>query len=841
MFEKFRNYITIAIVLTLPFLGYNFLSNGANNYFVKSYLDALISAENTDISTNISERINHRIDMHKQFAHSFIGVKVIDKHRDFFEKHIQQYMQRHPAIISMRIIDSLGNVVAASQNANRLQILIDDQFKEIYRGAKIYNISTSSDNKTLIFSSRLAINVSVNPEENKAEYLFLFVEENWDTIEKVIKQKDGKAAPRFLYICSPSYVSRYITMRETYGKYYAKFGSDLGLNLNKNLYDQYKAGQVHSGISHMNVDRHSFVTDTQQIVLDQQLSGPPLYTIVAYSSDIITKLSDKKTDQLLICVFIMIYLLCALLIMRKYHAIQVKTSIVENINASMPLSLVSFHHDTGVIESINNKAMQLLMLPEEKVSTTNCWEFFVREDERNYIMDAVKSMITINDYEVLLRTIEGRTFFATVSVNSAIMNQKTIITMSIVDVTQRKEVEKKLANNAIELEKEVKERTRVFAQKLEESNTLNNMLLEEKTHAERENSMKSRFLTGVSHELLAPLHAIMGYSDILKGEAIHRKDDVSAADLSKIISASQHMIGIVESLSQVSLITSGKTHILLQATPVDQLLQDIDSIAMPIMTENDNSLVIQANDNIGIMKTDITRLKQILLVAVHNAANATQKGYITISAQPIEEDVTSFIEFLVEDNGNGMPEERIQEINQALSTNFWEEEQNGFDTDTESQQILGYGLYNARKLCQILGGSISFTAKETQGVICSIIVPRFTVIRLTDFVQLEVKDDEDTMFEMSYNSSEDEEFDVFADDVEASDDITTETEASENIQQSDDIEHETIEPPQEDSDTLSTEENTSADSESDQEEHAKSTPKKSKTTKKTKKSSDKTE
>jgi len=145
-----------------------------------------------------------------------MGVKVIEKHRDFFEKHIQQYMERHPDIVSIRIIDTLGNVIAASPNANRLQILIDNQFKEIYHGKKIYNISTSSDDKSLLLSSKLAINVSVSPEAEKAEYLFLFVEEKWDTIETVIKQKDGKSAPRFLYICSPSYVSRYITMRETY-------------------------------------------------------------------------------------------------------------------------------------------------------------------------------------------------------------------------------------------------------------------------------------------------------------------------------------------------------------------------------------------------------------------------------------------------------------------------------------------------------------------------------------------------------------------------------------------------------------------------------------------------
>lgn len=825
MFEKFRSYITISIILMLPFLGYNLMSNGASNHFVKEYLDSLISAENTDISTNIRERIQHRIEMHKQFAHSFMGVKVIEKHRDFFEKHIQQYMERHPDIVSIRIIDTLGNVIAASPNANRLQILIDDQFKEIYRGEKIYNISTSSENKSLLFSSKLAINVSVSPEEEKSEYLFLFVEEKWDTIEKVIKQKDGKSAPRFLYICSPSYVSRYITMRETYGKYYAKFSSDLGLNLNKNLYEQHKTGKVQLGLGDVNIGSHSFVTDTQQIQLDSQLSGPPLYTIVAYSYDIINKLSAKQDDKLLLGIFVIIYLLCAFWIMRKYAAIQTKVSMVENINSSMPLSLVSFEQETGIIESINNKAMQLLMLHEDKIATTDCWNFFVREDDRNYIMDAVKALITINDYEVLLRTLEGLTFFANVSVNASCMHKKTIITMSIVDVTQRKEVEKKLANNAIELEKEVKERTRVFAQKLEESTNMNNQLLAEKKHAEKENRMKSRFLTGISHELLAPLRAIIGYSDILQGEAIHRKDDVSAEDLSKIISASQHMIGIVEELSQISLITSGKTRVLLQAMPVAQLLKDIDSIAMPIMTENDNTLVIQEHDNIGIMKTDITRLKQILLVAVNNAANATQKGHITISVRAVEEDVTSFVEFLVEDTGSGMTAEQIQQINQAMDTNFWEET-NAPEQEQQVSNILGYGLYNARKLCQILGGSISFSAGEKQGIICRIVVPRFTVIRLTDFVQLEVKEDEDTMFEMSYNSSDTQEIDIFADDIDETDNADT----KENISQADTEEKKTV-----DSEDLKNNENIFDDIE---ESTTKRTTKTTKSTKKAQKSSE---
>ena len=152
-------------------------------------------------------------------------------------------------------------------------------------------------------------------------------------------------------------------------------------------------------------------------------------------------------------------------------------------------------------------------------------------------------------------------------------------------------------------------------------------------HAEAANMAKTDFLANMSHELRTPLNAVIGYSELINEEANdHNIKDISE-DADKITRAAKHLLSLINNVLDLSKIESGKMEVYVETIQVYTLLDDIRLTSEPLITSKHNKLNFDVNENLGTIKSDYTKLKQILFNIVGNAAKFTTDGEITIKAE----------------------------------------------------------------------------------------------------------------------------------------------------------------------------------------------------------------
>ena len=130
----------------------------------------------------------------------------------------------------------------------------------------------------------------------------------------------------------------------------------------------------------------------------------------------------------------------------------------------------------------------------------------------------------------------------------------------------------------------------------------------------------------MSHELRTPLNAIIGYSEILAEDATDRGDDASVRDLQKIQSAGKHLLGLINSVLDLSKIEAGRMDVYLEQVNLAQLVDEVRVMVQPLVEKNGNRLAIDCPSGIGAMRTDLTKIKQSLINLLSNAAKFTEQG-----------------------------------------------------------------------------------------------------------------------------------------------------------------------------------------------------------------------
>ena len=154
------------------------------------------------------------------------------------------------------------------------------------------------------------------------------------------------------------------------------------------------------------------------------------------------------------------------------------------------------------------------------------------------------------------------------------------------------------------------------------------------------NEAKSRFLSFMSHEMRAPLNAIIGFSeelvDALEGEE-HAQDREDAA---RIRSGGEHLLGLINNLLDLSKIEAGKMPVLMEdcmpADVVDQLSKDV----APLIRKNNNVIKVECAPDVGTFQTDVTKLRQVLTNLISNAAKFTKEGEITLTVRVTEKELS---------------------------------------------------------------------------------------------------------------------------------------------------------------------------------------------------------
>jgi signal transduction histidine kinase len=229
---------------------------------------------------------------------------------------------------------------------------------------------------------------------------------------------------------------------------------------------------------------------------------------------------------------------------------------------------------------------------------------------------------------------------------------------------------------------------------------------------------KSAFLANMSHELRTPLNAIIGYSEMLKEDAEAQGLDVYTPDLKRIHSAGTHLLSLINDILDLSKIEAGKVSVELRRFPVDALIDDVINTVKPLLDRNRNRLAVDSGPQLGQIYSDETKLRQVLVNLLGNAAKFTEDGVVTLSTRRVAVAGDEWLQFAVSDTGIGIPSDQIA----RLFTDFTQVD----SSTTRKYGGTGLGLAISRRFCQRLGGDIDVTSEAGRGSTFNLKVPART-------------------------------------------------------------------------------------------------------------------
>jgi signal transduction histidine kinase/CheY-like chemotaxis protein/HAMP domain-containing protein len=226
---------------------------------------------------------------------------------------------------------------------------------------------------------------------------------------------------------------------------------------------------------------------------------------------------------------------------------------------------------------------------------------------------------------------------------------------------------------------------------------------------------KSRFLANMSHELRTPLNAVIGITEMLIEDA----EDSGGADtlepLRRISRAGKHLLELISDVLDLSKIEAGKLEFHYEDIDLRRLVDDLVGAAQPLAARNGNRLDVHCRAAIGTIRSDATRLRQIVLNLLGNACKFTEKGTVSLAFERSRADGAEWLDLRVADTGIGMTQEQLatlfQEFTQADSST------------TRKYGGTGLGLAITDRLCRMMGGSITVSSEPGRGTTFAVRLP----------------------------------------------------------------------------------------------------------------------
>jgi signal transduction histidine kinase len=225
---------------------------------------------------------------------------------------------------------------------------------------------------------------------------------------------------------------------------------------------------------------------------------------------------------------------------------------------------------------------------------------------------------------------------------------------------------------------------------------------------------KAQFLARMSHELRTPLNAVIGYGEMLAEQAEEQNRPDFVPDLAKITGAGRHLLELIDAVLDLSKIEAGAMDLCLETIDVATLLAEVQAVIAPLAAAGHNVLTVRCPRDVGAMRADRTKLRQILLNVLGNACKFTNRGCVRLEAARTAQ-CGDRVRFTVTDTGIGMTAEQLG----RLFTEFSQA-----DADTARRfGGTGLGLALSRRMCRLMGGDITASSHPDEGSSFTIDLP----------------------------------------------------------------------------------------------------------------------
>ena len=227
--------------------------------------------------------------------------------------------------------------------------------------------------------------------------------------------------------------------------------------------------------------------------------------------------------------------------------------------------------------------------------------------------------------------------------------------------------------------------------------------------AQEANRSKSSFLANMSHDIRTPMNAIIGITSLIRHDAGDKGKVIEYAD--KIDTSSQHLLGIINEVLDMSKIEAGKTVFKYSDFSIPDFIQELDTIFRSQISEKKQTLTItKENIRHEWVNGDQVHLMQIFSNLLSNAIKYTQEGgEIQLLAEECESNSSVYAKyrFLVCDNGMGMSADFKDRIFDAFTR--------AENSLTNKIQGTGLGMAITKNLVDLMGGTIDVESEPGQG------------------------------------------------------------------------------------------------------------------------------
>jgi signal transduction histidine kinase/CheY-like chemotaxis protein len=215
---------------------------------------------------------------------------------------------------------------------------------------------------------------------------------------------------------------------------------------------------------------------------------------------------------------------------------------------------------------------------------------------------------------------------------------------------------------------------------------------------------KSVFLANMSHELRTPLNAILGFSNLLRDSGASEQQ---RHDLDIINRSGEHLLGLINDVLDVAKVEAGRSKLEDKPCELGRLIEDVKDMVEPRALQKGLPLQVERPQAPLFVRTDPSRLRQVLLNLLNNAVKFTDRGSVILrmTATPSIGMGEVLVTFEVEDTGEG-----IAAGDQAAI----------FDAFVQASTAnrlegAGLGLTISRQIVELMGGTIQLESVPGQG------------------------------------------------------------------------------------------------------------------------------
>ena len=233
----------------------------------------------------------------------------------------------------------------------------------------------------------------------------------------------------------------------------------------------------------------------------------------------------------------------------------------------------------------------------------------------------------------------------------------------------------------------------------------NELLRRQHIALEQASALKSQFLANMSHEFRTPLNAILGYTHMLLHGVSGPVSDAQRKSLSRIDSNSRHLLTLINDILDITRIEAGRMPLTITTFALPDLIDEVMAELEPIIRRSNLDVQRRIRGPLPKLRSDRSKVKQIVLNLLSNALKFTPEGRVTISVKPSPKEPAIII--AVADTGPGIAAEdqgKVFEDFRQLDT-----------SPTRQYGGTGLGLSICRRLAQMLGGTIELDSRVDRG------------------------------------------------------------------------------------------------------------------------------